>query len=81
MKEKQSVFAPPGASVEISNGRAALISGCRGIVSFSDTEIGVSTGGRPVTVKGRHLVLSWAGEGRLMIKGEISSVEFGRDEK
>jgi len=78
MKEKKQSAMTRETSVEISNGRAVLISGCAGIVGFSDTEIGVSTCGRPVTVRGERLALSWAGEGRLMIKGEITSVEFGR---
>ena len=78
MKEKKMLSVMRETSVEISNGRAVLISGCAGIVGFSETEIGVSTCGRPVTVRGERLSLSWAGEGRLMIKGDVVSVEFGR---
>ena len=78
MKDKKRGIIPHELSVEISNGREVLILGCCGIVGFSDTEIGVSTGVYPVFVKGERLALSWAGDGRLMIRGDISSVEFGR---
>lgn len=79
MKDKKRVFIPHELCVEILNGRDVLISGCGGIIGFSDTEIGVSSASHPVWVRGEKLALSWAGEGRLMIKGEIMSVEFGRE--
>lgn len=79
MKENKRVLIPQELCVEISNARDVLISGCGGIIGFSDTEIGVSSASRPVWVRGEKLALSWAGEGRLMIKGRISSVEFGRE--
>lgn len=79
MKEKKRALITQELNIEISGGRAVLISGCGGIIGFSDTEIGLSTVSRPVWITGEKLTLSWAGEGRLMIKGEIASVGFGRE--
>lgn len=79
MKEKKRALITQELNIEISDGRAVLISGCGGIIGFSDTEIGLSTVSRPVWITGEKLALSWAGEGRLMIKGEIASVGFGRE--
>lgn len=77
MKDKKLVIIPQELCVEISNGNAVLISGCGGIIGFSETEIGVSSVSHPVWVRGEKLALSWAGEERLVIKGKITSVEFG----
>ena len=74
MKNNKRIAARLPLSVEISGRGEVLISGCTGILRFSEDEIGVRTESSPVAVRGAKLTLCWAGEGRLMIKGRIDAV-------
>ena len=74
MKNNKRIAAHLPLYVEISGRGEVLISGCTGILRFSEDEIGVRTESSPVAVRGAKLTLCWAGEGRLMIKGRIDAV-------
>lgn len=76
MKNNKRIAARLPLSVEISGRGEVLISGCTGILRFSEDEIGVRTESSPVAVRGAKLTLCWAGEGRLMIKGRVDAVQF-----
>lgn len=75
MKNDKKIVRLP-LSVEISDRGEVLVSGCTGILRFSEDEIVMRTERSPVAVKGAKLTLCWAGEGRLLIKGRIDAVLF-----
>lgn len=79
MKIKKRTEQKPmttNSAVEISGRREVLVSGCTGILSFSDEKIGIRAKNEEIRIIGNALALCWAGEGRLLIKGEIDSIEL-----
>ena len=76
MKNRKFSSPVPPVSAEILGTREILVSGCTGIIHFSDDNIGVRTSGPSVWVSGDGLSLCWAGDGKLMIKGVIRAVEY-----
>ncbi|MBR0235721.1 MAG: YabP/YqfC family sporulation protein [Clostridia bacterium] len=82
MKKKKQTGAPisPPTSVEILGRRELLISGCTGILHLTEEKIGVRAKKTSVWICGGGLVVSWAGSGRLMIRGRIDSLEYKGDE-
>ena len=63
-------------SVEVLGRRSVLVSGCTGILHYSDERIGVSAKKNSVWISGAYLTLCWAGDGRIMVSGEISTLEL-----
>ena len=76
MKNKKHLQPPLPLSVEISGRRDALISGCTGIIHFSKEKIAVRAKRTSVWVEGGELIMSWAGDGKIMIRGRIDDVSF-----
>lgn len=76
MKNKKTIAPLSPLAVEILGRRELLISGCTGILHFSEEKIGVRTKSSSVWVSGASLTLCWAGDGKLMIKGRLDSVEY-----
>ena len=79
-KKQKPASANVPASVEILGRREMLISGCGGIISLSPEKIGVRSKNTSIWICGGSLVISWAGRGRLMIRGRIDSLEYKGDE-
>ena len=80
MKNKKRIYEKIPVSVEISGNEEALISGCTGILCFSKNKLAVRAKNVSVSTEGSGLTLSWAGDGRVMIRGKISSVGFAGEE-
>lgn len=64
--------------MELLGDRQFFLEGHGGILSFSDTQIDVSTGGVVVRVRGRALELRSMSDHDVRIRGCIDAVEFVR---
>ena len=78
-KKRYSKIARPPVSVEILARSEMLVSGCTGIIHLTGDTIGIRAGKTSVWVKGEDLTISWAGSGRLLIRGVIDSLEYKGD--
>lgn len=75
-KRKISAHVISRLSIEISGKSEILICGCTGITYYSETEVGLLSPEGEVSVGGEKLTMRWAGEGKLLIDGKISAVNF-----
>lgn len=64
--------------MELLGDRQFFLEGHEGILSYSDTQIDVSTGGAVVRVRGSSLALRSMTETEVRIRGQIDAVEFVR---
>lgn len=64
--------------MELLGDRQFFLEGHEGILSYSDTQIDVSTGGAVVRVRGSGLALRSMTETEVRIRGQIDAVEFVR---
>lgn len=79
-KEKRQSFAVPilpRETVEIAERAELLLSGVTGIEEYSRERICVKTGKGTVVIDGKGLLMCWAGEKKLMLRGCIRAVVFG----
>ena len=63
----------------IATGRLVILENMDSIVMISETGLTVSSGGKDAkftTIAGNNFVIREIGEGRLVIEGQIRSVEF-----
>ena len=60
----------------IVTGRLVVFENMTAIVMISEHAMTVSSGKKYTTVNGKNFVIREIGEGRLVIEGEIRSVEF-----
>lgn len=74
---KEDVVKP--LTAEIVGTREMLLCGCTGIIHFSCERMGIRARTVSVWVSGEGLSLCWAGDGKLMIRGKISLVEYKGD--
>ena len=63
-------------SIEVLGRRSVLVSGCTGILHYSDGRIGGASKKNSVWLCGERLTLCWAGDGRIMVSGVISTLEL-----
>lgn len=86
-KEKKRKPHPPHVPVmpretmEIAERRELLICGVEGIEEYGNEAVCVKTAKGAVRILGTSLVLCWAGEKKLMLRGEIESISFLKKEK
>ncbi len=69
----------PKETVEIAARRELLVGGVCGIADYSPERIGIRTGEGILAVCGNHLTMCWAGEKRLMLRGQILSVTMEKE--
>lgn len=75
--EKRRLPSPLArASAELSGREEVLLCGCTGLSLYSPDEVRINTRLGEVSVFGGSLVMRWAGEGKLLVCGKISSVVF-----
>ncbi|MBQ9747520.1 MAG: YabP/YqfC family sporulation protein [Clostridia bacterium] len=72
------VSPTPRETVELCDRGEMLICGVTGIEDYSPCRVSIRTVRGAVGVCGRALTLCWAGERRLMLRGEICQIEFLR---
>ena len=80
---EKSFFVPrtiaavaPKMTIECSDRYELLISGCKNIDEYSKESVTVSTFSCKVKVLGTSLSISFLGDGKILLSGRISSVEF-----
>lgn len=66
----------PRETLEIAERCELLISGVSGIDEYSRESIGIRTKKGIVRICGDGLVMCWAGDKKLMLRGEIVSIQF-----
>ena len=66
----------PRETLEIAERRELLICGVNGIGEYSRETIRILTAKGEIAVVGEKLTLCWAGERRLMLRGEIGQIVF-----
>lgn len=66
----------PKETVEIAERREVLLSGVSGIDEYSDTLVRVKTKRGTVEAEGTGLIMCWAGEQKLMLRGGLSVLRF-----
>ena len=66
------------AHMELLGDRQFFLEGHEGILSYSDTQIDISTGALVVRVRGRGLELRSMTDSEVRIRGAIDAVEFAR---
>lgn len=62
------------SSAEISGRKEILVCGCTGLKHYSDEMVIIGTPEGQTEISGKKLVMRWAGYGKLLISGELSSV-------
>ena len=80
---EKSFFVPrtlaalaPKMTLECSDRYELLIGGCKNIDEYTKEKFLVSTSSRRVCVSGAELSISFLGEGKILLSGKISSIEF-----
>lgn len=74
MKKKITVPKIIKSSVELSGTAEALVTGCLGLVFYAQNEVRIKTPEGELSVLGEKLIMRWAGAGKLLVSGNISSV-------
>lgn len=65
------------AHVEIRGNREAIVDGCCGVLEYCDDAIALNTGRMTVRFRGCDLTILSMQNGQAVIKGMISSLEYG----
>ncbi len=68
--------AAPRMTIECAERYALLLCGCKKIASYSPEETVIATAACRVRVRGAKLCISFAGEGKILLSGTISAIEF-----
>ena len=71
----------PRETLEICDRRELLIAGVLGILEYSEQRVCIRTTGGAVTVCGNALTLCWAGEKRLLLRGDMEAITFSQKRK
>ncbi len=81
-KEKSTFFArtiaatAPRMTIECAERYALLLCGCKKIAAYSPVETLIATAACRVRVRGAGLCISFAGDGKILLSGTISAIEF-----
>ncbi len=81
-KEKSEFLAraiaatSPGMTIECAERYAMLLCGCKKIAAYSQEETVIATAVCRVRVRGSGLCISFAGDGKILLSGTISAIEF-----
>ncbi len=81
-KEKSTFFAravaatAPRMTIECAERYALLLCGCKKIEAYSPEETVVATAACRVRVCGARLCISFTGDGKILLSGTISAIEF-----
>lgn len=81
-KEKNTFFArtlaatAPRMTIECAERYALLLCGCKKIEAYSPTETVLATAACRVRVRGAKLCISFTGDGKILLSGTISAIEF-----
>ncbi len=80
---EKSFFVPhtlakitPKMTLECSDRYELLIGGCKNIDEYTKEKVVVSTSSCKVCVSGTALSISFLGDGKILLSGKISSIEF-----
>lgn len=68
-------------NMEIVENSRLLICGCVGIADYSRERARICTRTDDIIITGRGLSLCWAGEGKMLISGDLRTVSFEKGEK
>lgn len=80
---EKSFFVPktlssvaPKMTLECLDRYEVLLGGCKKIEAYSPEETVISTASCNVRVTGKKISISFSGEGKILLSGKISSIEF-----
>lgn len=73
---RTAASAAPRMTVECLDRYELLLGGCKKIEGYSPEETIVSTSSCTVRVKGQKISISFSGEGKILLCGRITSIEF-----
>lgn len=65
------------ARIELCGNREATVEGCRGVLEYTDCSVTLNTGKLTVRICGCDLTISSMQESCTVVKGTITSVDFG----
>lgn len=65
------------AHIELRGNREAIVDGCCGVLEYCDDAIALNTGRLTVRFRGCDLTILSMQNGQAIIKGMISSIEYG----
>jgi hypothetical protein len=66
----------PRETAEIADRRELLLCGVTGIEEYCPCRVRIRTSRGSICVSGCSITLCWAGERRLLLKGELEGIEF-----
>lgn len=75
-KRKSPISEITRSCIEISGRDEILTCGCKGLSFYSRDEVKIIVSEGEISIRGNNLSMRWAGDGCLLIEGEISAVEF-----
>lgn len=73
---KAAAAVCPNLTLECLDRYEILLGGCRKIVSYSETNAEVSTSSCLVRITGENITISFSGNGKILLCGKFSSIEF-----
>ncbi len=68
--------AAPRMTIECAERYAMLLCGCKKIAAYSPEETVIATAACRVRVRGAKLCIAFAGDGKILLSGTISAIEF-----